>query len=369
MPVSPEAYARYIRDLYAQAEETMLGHVARRLHRGVDEPGWAEWKLAESAAMNDELRGVARDLSRFDPEIRDAIIRAGQAGADDAVRELLAAGLGDSEGTPGRSEGVRALAKEAAGGIEQSRLQALRSCMDGYREVTAFASGQSVSGTMTIRQAVQLALDRWADAGISGFRDKAGRQWDLASYAEMTVRTATARARIQGHADKLVSRGRDLVRVSDSPSECPLCRPWERRVLSLTGKTEGYPTVEAARAAGLYHQNCSHRHYLWVPGVSPERTAKANPKGYEQRQDQRRIERQIRQWKRRSAVAGNDRDRALADRKVKFYQQKMDSFIEETGRLRQRNRERFIILERRRTGCHTGPSLTASLTNRSKMVQ
>lgn len=121
------------------------------------------------------------------------------------------------------------------------------------------------------------------------------------------------------------------------------CRPWERRVLSLTGKTEGYPTVEAARAAGLYHNNCTHRHYLYVPGVSPERTAKANPKGYEQRQDQRRIERQIRQWKRRSAVAGNDRDRAIADRKVKFYRQKMDSFIEETGRLRQRNRERFII--------------------------
>src|SRR5690606_18083284 len=31
------------------------------------------------------------------------------------------------------------------------------------------------------------------------------------------------------------------------------CRPWEGKVLSLTGRTPGYSTVAEARAAGLFH--------------------------------------------------------------------------------------------------------------------
>ncbi len=133
------------------------------------------------------------------------------------------------------------------------------------------------------------------------------------------------------------------MRVSDSPEECPLCRPWERRVLSLTGATPGYPTKAEAIAAGLYHANCTHRHYLYIPGVSRDRVPQSNPVGYEQRQDQRKIERDIRRWKRRSAVAGNDSDRAVADRKVRFYQARMRGFIKDTGRLRQRDREQLRL--------------------------
>lgn len=40
--------------------------------------------------------------------------------------------------------------------------------------------------------------------------------------------------------------------------DCRLCFPWEGRILSLTGKTEGFPTYEEARKAGCFHPNCVH---------------------------------------------------------------------------------------------------------------
>ena len=34
---------------------------------------------------------------------------------------------------------------------------------------------------------------------------------------------------------------------------------WEGRIVSLTGATDGFPTMEEAKADGLFHPNCTHR--------------------------------------------------------------------------------------------------------------
>src|SRR5690606_5493901 len=155
------------------------------------------------------------------------------------------------------------------------------------------------------REAAQMALNRFADAGITGFVDRAGRRWDIASYAEMATRTATGRAAIQGHTDRLTAPGYALGNGSDPPDWCSVCRPWEGRVLSLSGVTPGYPTLAEAQGSGLFHANCTHSLSAYIPGLTraPERRRLANPEGYEKRQRQRYNERQIRKWKRREAAA------------------------------------------------------------------
>ena len=40
--------------------------------------------------------------------------------------------------------------------------------------------------------------------------------------------------------------------------------PWQGKVLSITGKTKGYPTLEEAKAAGLFHPNCRHAYGLHI---------------------------------------------------------------------------------------------------------
>jgi hypothetical protein len=80
----------------------------------------------------------------------------------------------------------------------------------------------------------------------------------------MVARTTTAEAHLQGTANRLVEQGHDLIKVSTHRGACPLCEPWQGKILSITGKTEGYPTLEEAKAAGLFHPNCRHAYGLYI---------------------------------------------------------------------------------------------------------
>ncbi|CEA09900.1 Phage minor capsid protein 2 [Arthrobacter saudimassiliensis] len=61
----------------------------------------------------------------------------------------------------------------------------------------------------------------------------------MTSCAEMAVRTSTAEAMLQGHTDRVQELGVDTVVVSDAPEECNICRPFEGKVLSISGADVG----------------------------------------------------------------------------------------------------------------------------------
>lgn len=96
------------------------------------------------------------------------------------------------------------------------------------------------------------------DNGITALRDRGGKSWDLDRYSEMLVRTKLTQAHNTGVANRMVESGYDLVIVSDHLGTCELCRPWEGKVLSLTGRNENYQSVDDAKAGGLFHPNCRH---------------------------------------------------------------------------------------------------------------
>jgi hypothetical protein len=88
-----------------------------------------------------------------------------------------------------------------------------------------------------------------------------GRKWDPEKYARMLGRTATSDARRVAQRARYLQNGVDVVVVSSTGSNHDVCIAWEGRQLSLTGATKGIPTVADARAAGLWHPNCTHRYY------------------------------------------------------------------------------------------------------------
>jgi hypothetical protein len=82
------------------------------------------------------------------------------------------------------------------------------------------------------------------------------------------MRSSTANAMLQGHTDRITELGIDTVIVSDAVEECKICRPFEGRVLSLSGRTTGrlkdgrtvMCSLAEAKAKGLFHNNCRHSH-------------------------------------------------------------------------------------------------------------
>lgn len=363
MPISPnknERLAVGIRRLYEESEAVILGKIANRIARGIEEEGWAEKKYQELQQQRASVEYIIATLRRKGPtEVEKIIIQSfldGVKSADSDLEELgievesriqiedtniTIVQLHEILGTFGaiNTRAVEALVGKTERVLERTHLQILRNADDVYRSVIAESTGTAVTGVETRRQAAQRALNKFADRGIGAFKDDSGRMWDIASYTEMAVRTALGQSAMEGHFGRLQERGYDLVQVSDHPEECEICRPWEGRILSMSGDDKRYPSVEEARSAGLWHPNCGHTAGAYIHGLSRPIHAEGDPKGYEQRQQQRYNERMIRRWKRREAVAINEDEKRKAAAKVREWQKRNREFVDEYNRRRKYERE------------------------------
>ncbi len=67
---------------------------------------------------------------------------------------------------------------------------------------------------------------------------------------------------------KTAIRLRPLVLVKEQKDSCPLCRPFENKVLSLERKDSKYTTMDFAIKNGYHHIGCSHVDIDFYPGNS-----------------------------------------------------------------------------------------------------
>jgi len=139
-----------------------------------------------------------------------------------------------------------------------------RQVNDIYRELALENVRGTVVGYDTWKQTARRFREQLAERGVTGFKDRSGRMWRMTTYTEMVARTTIQEAHTQGTLNRLSEQGHDLIIVSRHRSPCELCGVWEGKVLSITGKTKGYPTFEQAKAAGLMHCNCRHAVSLYI---------------------------------------------------------------------------------------------------------
>lgn len=373
MPTSPadaEDLARAVAAIYDDAEHALLGILARALAEGIESPKWAELKLA---AVGDVRRAVEQVTDALQTDATGAIGRAVaeayRRGGQSAIAELGALDEGRrafaARHLP-NAAAVDRLANAAVGEQGPVFQRILREPLDIYRSVIARVSASTLLGTLTRRQTAGRALSQFAARGITGFVDAAGRRWEMASYAEMAVRSITGRAAIEGHVDQLTALGEQLVIVSDAPLECPLCRPWEGEVLAINGATGPHTlrlpraddsgsllrrratvavhvagSLTEARARGLFHPNCRHNLSVYLPGVTTRPQSPPHPQGatYEDTQQQRYLERQVRAWKRKAAASMDDAGRRQANARVREYQARIRQLTADKGLHRQPARE------------------------------
>ncbi|WKD36512.1 phage minor capsid protein [Streptomyces xanthophaeus] len=356
MPVSPamaEDLAAAVTMLYEDAEIALIEILRKALAEGIDSPRWAEIKLRSIGDLRQAVETVANALQDdANGAVAEALATAYGRGRQAAVAELGALDIGRELQARRVLPGAASVDRLAASYARDTRplyQRITRAVVDTYRNITTRAAGTQLLTGMTRRDASQQALNEFARRGVTGFVDSRGHAWELAAYAEMAVRSVTARAAIDGHIDAMAEVGQGLVIVSDAPLECPLCRPWEGEVLALTGppgprtvRTEHAiqptglrsvfrpPTTVAvhiagtlpeARSKGLFHPNCRHSLGLYLPGVTTRPPQHPTPgTTYEDTQRQRAIERHIRRWKRAEAAAMDEKARTKASAKVREWQ-------------------------------------------------
>ncbi|UBU16667.1 phage minor capsid protein [Nonomuraea gerenzanensis] len=371
--------ARKVAAMYADAETALLERIAARVGKDLDNDDgddWADKRLSEVTQLRKEAEAIVRRLQAASRAAAEAaVLETWAEGMDAAVRGAVlqvhdrkvrkrlakvledAKNLGASRGI-NAGQGVAELAAHTVRMVTSVHEGALRAVDDIFRNVVAETASRALIGAETRREAAQRALDRFTAEGIKGFTDSANppRTWSMASYAEMAMRTAVARAAVDGHLATLRDAGINLVSVSRLPYTCDRCARWEGEVLALSGtagtRVEENPatgvqvfvqvagTVAEARLAGLLHPNCGHSLNAYLPGVSRPAAAVQSKTTYKESQRQRYLERKVRENKRRAAVALDDDARAKADANTAAYQRQLKDLTKATGLRRKTDREK-----------------------------
>ncbi len=228
MPVSPDRarlLAKALLEIYQDAETQLLIKVAKRLAVGIDEPPWADRQLLAVQQLRLDTRQLLILLETKGLEaLSDAILMAYNRGVALAGTDLMATGNHAAIAFGGvNTDAVRTLVTEGQRALRAMTLPIQSAQSAIYSDVVAQTATRMLTGTVTRREASAQALATWARKGITGFTDRGGRSWDMASYAEMVGRTTAGNAIVQGHVDRLVDNGHDLVIVSDVPAECSYC--------------------------------------------------------------------------------------------------------------------------------------------------
>lgn len=247
---------------------------------------------------------------------------------------------------------LEALIKTVNEDLNKAQYSVLRKMDDVYRQ-TIFKSHMYLqNGVKTLPQAIDMATKDFLAKGIDSITYKNGARVNIASYAEMCLRTANHRATLLGEGKKRDEYGIYTVVVSAHANTCKMCEPWQGKVLiddvfSHGTKLDGdYPLLSEAIASGLLHPNCRHSITTFFPGITnlpkvPD--GKEAIKLYEAEQKQRYLERQIRKWKRIESGSVDARNVNNASNKVKYFKSELRKLLEDKKLLKRNyNREQPV---------------------------
>lgn len=225
------------------------------------------------------------------------------------------------------------------------------------------ATGEVVTGVSAWNQAMRGAVDRMISNGLTGFIDHGGHHWSPEAYVAMDIRTTmfnTARAAIW---ELNESYGNDLYQVSSHNGARPLCYPWQGKVISRSDAVREVEDLDGNRihvyaqsetsygeAAGLFGVNCKHYPMTFIPGVSTikgePQDPEENEKTYELSQQQRGLERKLREEKLQlnalKAQGAPENEIRAQQAKVAQASDDIRVFCDETGRTRRRSREAVL---------------------------
>ena len=243
---------------YEQAEREILDRLNRALLRG-NKTEYLEQMKKNIEAILQQLREGNRTW------VEQAIPRVYSEGLRNADAMLKDIGVSTSAAFGAiHQQAAQVLAENAFQRFEDVVQVIGRQVNDIYRELALENVRGTVVGYDTWKQTARRFRDQLAERGVTGFKDRSGKMWNMRTYTEMVARTTTMEAHLQGTANRLVEQGHDLIKVSTHRGACELCRPFEGKILSITGKTPGYPTLEEAKSGGLFHCNCRHAYGLYI---------------------------------------------------------------------------------------------------------
>lgn len=374
-------------EVYASCVDRLLINLARHfqfIKNGAPIPGSWDYqvrKLAEMGAVTRESEEIIlATLGDADEALQGMLeeaIRNGLKDAEPALKRAAEKGLtfgtaGDI--APRQMQAFQAYYAQSADKLNLVNTVMLESTQQAYTATVAdiatkisttqgilnTSTGQIITGVESFNVVQRNAVRQMVDNGLTGFIDHGGHHWSPEAYVAMDMRTTMTNTAREAVSERMESYGCELYQVSWHDGARPLCYPWQGKVISTNGWTgevedgEGNKVqvhseseIESFRyGGGLFGVNCGHYQIPFFPGFSrsrpPRQNEEENAKEYAESQQQRALERKVREEKRELEVMkaqGATPEEINAQKiRVKNANTELTDFCKQTGRARQPGR-------------------------------
>lgn len=240
---------------------------------------------------------------------------------------------------------LEALISTVQNDLNKASYSVLRKMDDVYRQTLFKTHVYMQNGTKTLNQAIDMATKDFLDKGINNIEYKNGARVNIASYAEMCLRTASQRATFLGEGKKRNEYGVYTVVVSAHANTCKHCAVWQGKILIddvFSGgsvKDGPYPLLSQAIKGNFLHPNCRHTLITYFPSITRLPSVPNTDKAielYNNEQKQRALERAIRKAKREEAGTLDLDSQQKASNKVKELEKSLRSHLDNNKELRRK---------------------------------
>lgn len=331
--------------LIASLKRNLSAHKAWEQDLGFDWTAWQAEKIRALERFRKENEAILREYrDTISKETRKLLEEQFAEGESREADELGEASDGFFEIF---DEKLESLIDEMHGKETTIEKAALRMLDDVYRQTIQRADMALQTGSVTVPQAIEMAVEDFARQGINCVEYRDGRRVNIADYVQMALRTSNTRAALLGGAKQRMALGIDIVRVSSYGGCSETCQPWQGgiyiddvfavfngEIVGNRGKSRNgkwYLLLSVAVRAGLFHPNCRHT----LTGCRDD--AKPAPpldgekirQNYKLEQKQRALERNIRKWKRLEAAASDPAVQNAYGKKVRMAQADLRAFLAE----------------------------------------
>lgn len=272
-----------IRSIFEEMELELIRSMRRNLQKHQDwesEEGinWTMWQAEQLKSFDkfkkDNEKIFKRRFATVNAEIREFLEHTYETAGLDQEKEILNALANNKkikEKTKKGLEGsffnlnkkkMNALINATMNDLSKAEHAMLRLTNDQYRKIIYKAETMINSGGFTLKQAIDAASKDFLKAGINCVEYKDGRRVNIASYAEMCLRTSNKRAKFVAEGDVRKSYGITTVKISRYGGCSETCLPWQGRVYvddvwsggtKEEAEDKKLPLLSTAIEGGLFH--------------------------------------------------------------------------------------------------------------------
>lgn len=360
---------------YYTMESKLLDNIAKKigkdkeLFKTIDKTNIVDWqlqRLQDMKGLTDENKYIIANLSKKTPQEIDSIFK--QALKDNPDTDLISKGIQKNllkkyNDAYIIQKALLIASVETKSTFNKINNSVLQSSYKAYTKTINDVTTNVLAGLETAPQATVNAVKKMVNNGLTGFTMNNGSEWSPEAYASMVIKSNVKNTINKVQDERIKSSGGNYIEINQYAGARPLCSQDQGHIFSLNGDTTPIRDINGrviyprswedstyGEPAGILGINCGHQKFLFVPELSAYNSKpipqKENDAIYEEKQQQRYLEREIKNAKREKSalenVGADNLSIKKSQEKIRDRQEQLKGFLQDTGRTRRSSRETIV---------------------------